>query len=180
MRDIMSFKIQRYISILLVSLLTISIALNVYAYLKTVGPSPENRIEYGINTLIVRDIQGGMGTLAIAIEHRVGFSFEYEMQYVSVPRTFNLSIMISLWEPYTGTSSYPFTIKLYERPLYGEYSNTSTAEKDIIVQKDKDAMYVNTCTVLTITAPLGTGIYIYNVAIEGTLVYEVEFPILAV
>ncbi|HEY4674972.1 MAG TPA: hypothetical protein VIH48_02835 [Candidatus Bathyarchaeia archaeon] len=180
MRNIMSFKIQRYIPIALVSLLTISIALNVYAYLKIIEPSPENGIEYGINALIIRDVQGGMGTLAIAVEHRVGFSFEYEMQYVSVPRTFNLSIIILLWEPYTGTSSYPFTIKLYERPLYGEYSSTSTAEKDIIVQKDKDAMYVNTRTVLTVTAPLDMGIYIYKVAIGGSLVYEVEFPILAV
>lgn len=180
MRDIMAFKIQRHISIVLASLLAISIAMNMYAYLKTIVPSPENDIEYGTNTLIVRDVQGGMGTLAIAIEHRVRFSFEYEMLYVSVPRTFNLSIMISLWEPYTGTSSYPFTIKLYERPLYGQYSNTSTLEKDVIAQKDKDAMYVNARTVLTITAPPDTGIYIYKIAIEGTLVYEVEFPILAV
>ena len=127
--------------------------------------------------MIVRDIQGGMGTLAVAIEHHVGFSFKYEIMYVGVPCTFNISVMISLWEPYTSTSLYPFTIKLYERPLHGEYPNTPTTEKNIIVQKDKDAMYVNARAVLTMTAPLDPGIYIYKVAIEDTLAYEVEFPI---
>jgi len=180
MRSIRSFKIQRYVLILLVSLLTTSIAINVYTYFEAIQPSPEYEIEYGLNALIVKGIQGGMGTLAIAIEHRVAFSFKYEMEYVSVPRTFNISIMISLWEPYTSTYLYPFTIKLYERPLYEEYSNTPTTEKNIIVQKDKDAMYVDAHAILTITAPLDSGICIYKVAIEGALVYEVEFPVLAV
>jgi hypothetical protein len=149
-------------------------ALNVYLYFEAIKPSTE----YGINTLIVRDIQGGMGTLAIAIEHRQGFSFTYEMVYVSVPSTFNISVMISLWAPYTGTHQYRFTVKLYERPLHGEYQNTPMIEKNVTIEKDKDTMYVKVHAILTVTAPPDPGIYIYKVAIEDALDYEVEFPIL--
>ena len=177
-RNIWSFKIQWYILILLVSLLTTSIALNVYTYFKAVEPSPEHEIEYGINALIVRDIQGGMGTLAVAIEHHVGFSFKYETMYTGVPGTFNISVMISLWEPYRGAYSYHFAFKVYERPLHGEYQNMTVTEKGMTVQKDNDAMYVNARAVLTVTAPLDPGIYIYKVTIEDALDYEVEFPIL--
>jgi len=172
-RNIRSFKIHWYILVLLLVSLTVSIALNVYLYSKEIKPPRE----YGTNILIVRDIQGGMGKVSIVIGQRLGFSFEHEIGYVSVPHTFNISVMVSLWAPYTGADTYYFVLKLYERTLRSEYTNTPIAEETVSVQKDKDAMYVEAYAILTVTAPSDSRIYIYKVVIEGALDYEVEFPI---
>jgi len=171
---IRSFKIQRYIIVLLLVSLTASIALNVYLYFKAIKPPRE----YGTNILIVRDIQAGMGKVSIVIDLRSGFSFEHEIGYVRVPRTFNISVRVSLWAPYIGAKTYCFVFKLYERALNNEYTNTSITEKTVTVQKNKDSMIVEAYTILTVTAPSDSEIYIYKVAIEGALEYEVEFPIL--
>ncbi|MGD8544934.1 MAG: hypothetical protein PVH12_02060 [Candidatus Bathyarchaeota archaeon] len=168
------FKLKREFMVLIIIVLASSILLNSYLYFETLKTPPE----YNTNILIVENIQGFMGSVSIAIDLVSGYSFEHQIMYVAVSHPINISIKIRLWTPYTGTDTKFFSFKVYQRPFNGDYQNTPIAEKNVTVQKHKDAMFVESQCSLIIGRPPEPGIYIYRVTIEQSLEYETEFPLL--
>jgi hypothetical protein len=162
-----SSRVQLYVLVLLLA----SIALNIYQYFNAVEPS--SKYVYG-STMVVVDIQGGMGSMYVSTDARTIMGLGWR---------FNVSVGVKLWEPFTGSATYNFCFRLYERSEQDDkYLDAPIAEKTIIAQKDKDAMYVTFSSGnLTATVPDTRGIHIYKVEFGSTTeAWETfEFPILA-
>jgi len=161
--NIRSFKVQWCILVLLF----MSIALNIYQYFNAVEPS--SKYVYG-STMVVVDIQGGMGSMYVSTDAGT---------IMGLGCRFNVSVGVKLWEPFTGSATYNFCFRLYERSEQDDkYQDNPIAEKTVVAQKDKDAMYVIFASGnLTITTPSTRGIYIYKICLTGTDTFETEFPI---
>lgn len=165
----MDFFNQRKILVLLLVLLVLSMASNVYLYFK----ANKSSSYHDVDTLIFTDIQGGMGSMSVRISKGLIVGPGYR---------FNVSIGVKLWDPYVGSKTYNFSFKLYVRSEQSDrYSDAPVAETTVVTQKDKDAMYVVLPSGnLTVTAPHTRGIYIYKVWF-GTPTqtwHTFEFPIL--
>jgi len=160
---------QRNILILLLALLVISMALNIFLWFELIRLS----LKFVTGTAIDKSIQGGMGTLMVLIDNP-----PFGGLMLPAGGRFNVTISISLWDPSIGSAAYGFSFKLYECTAHNAYPDTPIAERAVTMQKNKDAMYVGTCITFTVTAPAAPGVYIYKVAIGGVYDEEVEFPIL--
>lgn len=163
------FSNQKKILISLLVLLATSIVLNIYLYARIYFEPIKSSDKFARSVFIGRSIQAGMGQAGVYIEKGLWLGVRYE---------FNVSVGVGLWEPYVGSNTYSFTFKLYERPLRGEYTNASIAEKTVIVQKNKDSMSIGATAIFNVTAPSDPGIYIYRAIIQGAWKDEIEFPIL--
>jgi len=166
------FKIQRNIIVLLLVLLAISLASNVYLYYNVIKPLKEQEGEPETGAGWRQNIQGGMGWIELSISK--GFT--------PGPGTkFNVSLWVKLWDPYTGSATYNFSFKVYERAEQSDrYPDIPVAEKLVSFNKSKDAMYILLGSGnLTVTVPSTRGIYIYKVCF-GTMTeiwHTIEFPI---
>ena len=94
--------------------------------------------------------------------------------------SFNVTVFLSIWAPYTPSKTWNVSFKLYERPLNGEYPDTPVAEKTAILHKEKDAMGTGIwLDAFTLTAPSTYGIRVYKIR-SGTLKqtwYTMEFAV---
>jgi len=164
-RRLRSFKIQLSIMVLLV----MSIALNIYQFFNVI--ETPSKYVYAPNLVIV-DIQGGMGSMHISIGTGMIAGLGYR---------FNVSVGVKLWEPYTGSATYNFCFRLYERSEQDDkYLDVPIAEKTVVAQKDKDSMYITFSSGnLTAIVPDTRGIYIYKVEFGSTTeAWETfEFPV---
>lgn len=167
------FKIRSKVKVLLLILLAISLALNVYLY-------------YGVTMSLmeqVGDRENQAGWREEADGAMGWMDFSISKGFTPSPRTeFNVSALVRLWEPYVGSATYNFSFKIFERFEQSDsYPNTPVAEKLVIVNKDKNAMYIVVPSGnLTVTAPSVHGIYIYKLCLGTETEPErciVEFPI---
>jgi len=179
MEHVKRFFNQRKIMVFLLVLLAVSIGSNVYLYFGVIKPLQEYRSKDKTDTqtgfIVSEKIQGVMGDMSVSISRGL---------LIGPGTKFNVSVSARLWEPYTGSKTYNFSFKIYNRILDGEYSETPIVEKTVVVHKDKDEFYIYTSSGnLTITVPPSDTpeIYIYKVGI-GTKTqtwYTIEFPIWA-
>ena len=171
-RNIWSFKIHWYILVLLLVLLAISLASNVYLYYGVIKPLKEQEDEKKTEAGWGHVIQSGMEWMEIDIIPGLSPG----------PGTkFNVSLWGKLWEPYIGFSTYTFYFKLYERSEQSDrYPDTPVVEKLVSENKSENAMYVYFDSGnLTVTAPSARGIYIYKLCFgtETETWKTYEFPI---
>lgn len=169
MEYIKRFFSQRNTLILLSVLLGVSTALNVYQYLGSLDPI-EPAYKHTVGTCILGDILG-MGGVNVFVSKGL---------LVRPGERFNVTISLNIWDPYTPSKTWNISFELYERTLYGEYSNMPIAEKTAILHKDKDAIGATVSSdPFTLTASPTYGIYIYKVC-SGTQKqtwYTMEFAI---
>lgn len=162
-----SFAISLYVILLLV-LLLISIALNIYQHSKLLEVSGKHTYAPIITYV---EIQGGMGRISVFISNGL---------LMGSGCKFNISLGVKLWDPYTGSKTYTFSFQLYERSEQADtYPDTPVAETTVEAQKDKDALFVVfTSGNLTITAPNTCGLYIYDVCLGTATQFlaSFEFP----
>jgi len=122
--------------------------------------------------MVVVDIQGGMGSMHISIGTGM---------IAGLGCRFNVSVGVKLWEPFTGSATYNFCFRLYERSEQDDkYPDVPIAEKTVVAQKDKNSMYITFSSGnLTAIVPDTRGIYIYSVEFGSTTeAWETfEFPV---
>jgi len=178
MEHVKRFLNQRNILVLLLVLSTVSLASDVYLYYGIVKPLKEQEGEPETGAGWRQGIQGGMGWI----------QFSFSKGFTLGPGTkFNVSLWVELWEPYTGSKTYNFSLKVYERTEQSDrYPDIPVAEKLVSFNKSKDAMYILLESGnLTITGPVTLGIYIYKVCFRTLPAYlltswnyTMEFPIM--
>jgi hypothetical protein len=161
----------RHFLVLLLAPLIISVGLNIFLYLE-LPKSPSGNVA---GTAIDRIIQGGMGSLTILIGNPPSGGLTFPAR-----SKFNVTIIISFWDPYSGSATYGFSFKLHECAAHGTFPEMPMDERSVTVQKDKDAMSARAAVTFNVTAPATQGVYIYRVAVGGLYEDEVEFPILAI
>jgi hypothetical protein len=170
------FRIQRIILVLLVILLAIATIMDFYLYFGMIKPLQESESagEGGGFEIVVAPY-GKMGVMWIFVSPRA---------YLSLGRSFNISVQGALWDPYAPSATYNVTIRVYQRALHETYLSSPSAEKDLTAEKHWHELTVPFWVNLTLTPPRAYGTYIYKVEFEiMSKIYEeytTEFPIIVV
>jgi hypothetical protein len=171
MENVTRFGSQRKISVLLAILLSASIVTNAYLYVGVVLPLQERIDDNGTPYSWRRDT--GMGWIIIRLSH--GFRVRSGIK-------FNVTVAVKLWDPYLGSKLYSFVFRIHERHEESDtYPDVPIIEKNVTMQKGKDAMYVIvTSGNLTVTTPSIPRIYMYRVTFGSVTetYYTMEFPIM--
>lgn len=176
MKHVKEFLNQRKILVLILVVLAISMASNLYLYFGVDKPLQEKPGAWlGVPStpvMIYRPLQGGMGRMEVLIWKRF---------MVGQEEKFNVTVKVTLWEPYVAARTYSLSFRIFNRTLDGEYPETSLVEKTVVVHKDKDAMYISAASGhLTVPVPPSYTPKIYIYKVEFTLgrdSYYIEFPI---
>jgi hypothetical protein len=170
-----SFQIKWYVLVMFLVLVAVLLALNVFQYSEYVSLSSKF---LPVTPVLDERIDGGMGVFQAAVISPFG-----DLR-VGAGSNFNVSVLIILWTPYAAGTLFNFSFRLYGCPAHSEYSAAPMTERNVTIQKDKDALNVGASVIFTETAPTIEGVYIFKIGVVVNDIsyyqYEAEFPILAI
>jgi hypothetical protein len=166
-----SFQIRRRILALLITLLAISVVLNMFQYLSSFAPN-RTLFPNQYNGTYIDGDYNDMGGLHIVLSKGL---------LLHPGERFNLSVSYHLWDPSAAEVTENISFKLYERNLYDEYAVMPLAERTAILHKEKGAEDAGVSSgVFTLAAPSNWGVHIYKVwsgTVGSNAGYTREFAI---